>query len=58
VFRRTGQGRLPIEPMQVIDVPQMFNTRRINERVRERMEQQLLVVARQQLTAAIRKVGA
>ena len=58
VFRRTEEGRLPIEPMQVIDVPQMFNTRRINERVRERMEKQLLLVARQQLTAAIRKVGA
>jgi Prophage minor tail protein Z (GPZ) len=30
VFRRTGKARLPIEPVQVIDVGQMFNTRRIN----------------------------
>jgi hypothetical protein len=31
VFRRVGKSRLPIEPVQVIDVPQMFNTKRINE---------------------------
>lgn len=33
VFRRVGLGRLPIEPVQVIDVAQMFNTRRINSQV-------------------------
>ena len=31
VFRRVGKKRLPIEPVQTIDVAQMFNTRRINE---------------------------
>jgi hypothetical protein len=30
VFRRTGEARLPIEPVRTIDVGQMFNTRRIN----------------------------
>lgn len=30
VFRRVGPARLPIEPVQVIDIAQMFNTRRIN----------------------------
>jgi hypothetical protein len=30
---RLGRTRLPIEPKQVIDIPQMFNTRRINSRV-------------------------
>ena len=33
VFARVGPGRLPIKPVSTIDVPQMFNTRRINERV-------------------------
>lgn len=33
VFRRTGKGRLPIEPVTVIDLPQMFTSRKINERV-------------------------
>jgi len=33
VFEREGDARLPIRPVQVIDVPQMFNTRRINQAV-------------------------
>jgi len=33
VFIRTGSKRLPIKPVQVIDVGQMFNTRRINAKV-------------------------
>lgn len=35
VFRRVGQARLPIEPVQTIAVPQMFNAQRINARVLE-----------------------
>jgi len=31
VFQREGMARLPIKPVQTIDVPQMFNTRRIKE---------------------------
>lgn len=58
VFRRIGKQRLPIEPLQTIDVPQMFNTKRVNVRVRQRMEEQLVVVAGQQLRFAINKVGA
>jgi hypothetical protein len=38
VFERKGAKRLPIKPLQTIDVPQMFNTRRINLRVRARIE--------------------
>lgn len=34
VFRRTGKARLPIEAVSTIDIPQMFNARRINEAVR------------------------
>lgn len=33
VFKRQGPKRLPIEPVQVIDVPQMFNTRKVNAAV-------------------------
>lgn len=35
VFRRVGKQRLPIEPVQAVGVPQMFNTRRINEAVQQ-----------------------
>lgn len=37
VFRRTGETRLPIEPVQTIAVQQMFNTRRIKEVVMQMM---------------------
>ena len=33
VFQRVGRERLPIKPVQVIDVAQMFNTKRINAQV-------------------------
>jgi hypothetical protein len=33
VFKRKGKSRLPIAPLQTIDVTQMFNTRRINGKV-------------------------
>lgn len=33
VFQRTTSKRLPIEPVRTIDVGQMFNARRINDRV-------------------------
>lgn len=33
VFIREGRTRLPIKPVQTIDVPQMFNARRINDKV-------------------------
>lgn len=33
IFTREGKGRLPIKALQTIDVAQMFNTKRINERV-------------------------
>lgn len=33
VFERVGNSRLPIKPVQVIDVAQMFNTKRINAKV-------------------------
>jgi hypothetical protein len=36
-FMRVGKERLPIKSLQTIDVPQMFNTRRINTKVRAYM---------------------
>lgn len=33
VFKRKGKARLPIDAMQTIDVTQMFNTKRINQKV-------------------------
>lgn len=36
--RRIGKDRLPIEALQTIDVPQMFNTRRLNARVVKKIE--------------------
>lgn len=37
VFIRTGKGRLPIKALQTIDIPQMFNTKRINQVVVQAM---------------------
>jgi len=37
VFIRTGKDRLPIEALNTIDVPQMFNTRRVNKVVKQVM---------------------
>jgi minor tail protein Z (GPZ) len=39
VFIRIGKGRSAIEPAQVIGIPQMFNARKINDPVRQSMEQ-------------------
>lgn len=38
VFIRVGGSRLPIEAKQTIDVAQMFNTKRVSERVRAFIE--------------------
>lgn len=43
IFRRVGRGRLPIEPVQVIGFSQMFNSRRINQRVMEKINADLPV---------------
>jgi hypothetical protein len=43
IFRRTGKPRLPIEPVQVIGYSQMFSSRRIRDRVLEKINADLLV---------------
>ncbi len=37
VFIRTGKDRLPIKALNTIDIPQMFNTRRVNKVVKQVM---------------------
>ena len=49
VFRRVGEKRLPIEPVQVIDVPQMFNTRRINNLVLAEIRRRFPVIAEREI---------
>jgi hypothetical protein len=43
VFRRTGKARTPIEPVQVIDIPQMFNTAALNRAVLKKAAADLLI---------------
>ena len=52
IFERTGDARLPIKPVTTIDVPQMFNTRRINAVVVKRINDELAI----ELDRAIRAV--
>jgi len=43
VFIRQSKGRLPIKAVETIDVPQMFNTKRINKQVIARIQAELPV---------------
>lgn len=40
IFKRSGKARTPIEAVGTIDVPQMFNTKRINKRVVARIQKE------------------
>jgi hypothetical protein len=42
VAQRQGKTRFPIQSVQTIDVPQMFNTQRINREVVRRLEDEFL----------------
>lgn len=46
VFQRTGAGRLPIEPVQVIGVSQMFNSKWIRSRVMAKIHADLALEMR------------
>lgn len=54
-FKRTGPKRLPIAPLQTIDVPQMFNTKRINAKVVRKIEQMFPGVFERELAFALRQ---
>lgn len=43
VFIREGKSRLPIKSVETIDVPQMFNTRRINAAVLKKIQREFPV---------------
>lgn len=43
VFVRTGDKRLPIKPVQMIGVSQMFSAERIKQRVMDRIDRDLVV---------------
>lgn len=43
VFRRTGKGRLPIEPLQVIGFAQMFTSTKISRRVMDKVRAEIPV---------------
>ena len=43
VFVRVGKGRLPIKPVQMIGVSQMFTTEKIKQRVLDRIRRELVV---------------
>jgi len=40
IFKRSGKARTPIEAVGTIDVPNMFNTKRINKRVVARIQKE------------------
>lgn len=55
VFVRTGAKRLPIEPVQTVDVPQMFNTRKINAAVLRVIDQRLPQVFEREARFALQR---
>ena len=48
-FERVGTKRLPIRPLQTIDVPQMFNTRRINAVVLRKIREKFPVIVEREI---------
>lgn len=53
VFMREGNSRLPIKALSTIDVPQMFNTRRIQGRVIDRINKELEVEFERAINAVV-----
>lgn len=54
---RIGKGRTAIAPMRTIDVPQMFNTRRVNGRVVDRIRRDLARVFAQEVRFELSRSG-
>lgn len=53
VFIREGKGRLPIKALSTIDVPQMFNTRRIQRVVIDRIKRDMAIEFDRAIKAAL-----
>lgn len=54
-FARVDKKRLPIRPLQTIDVPQMFNTRRINAAVVRKIRDRFPVIFERELQFYLRR---
>ncbi len=54
VFIREGKARMPIQTLTTIDVPQMFNTRRVNSVIRTVMLQRFEINFQRQLRAVLK----
>lgn len=54
VFIREGKARMPIKTLTTIDIPQMFNTRRINDVVRQVMLQRFDINFKRELRAVLK----
>ena len=57
VFRRTGAKRLPIEPVRTIDIPQMFNAKRVNRAVIAAMQAKFPAIFRREMDFALSRFG-
>lgn len=55
VFRRLGKARLPIAPIQGLDVSQMFNTKRVNAKVVAFMKAKFPEVLQREVAFYIRR---
>lgn len=54
VFIRDGKSRMPIQTLTTVDIPQMFNTRRVNSVIRTVMQQRFEINFQRQLRAVLK----
>lgn len=54
VFIREGKSRMPIKTLTTVDIPQMFNTRRVNSVIRTVMQQRFEINFQRQLRAVLK----
>ena len=57
VFRRTGTTRLPIDPVRTIDIPQMFNAKRVNRAVIAAMQAKFPAIFKREMEYALSRFG-
>lgn len=57
VFRRVGKARLPIEPVRVIDVGQMFRSKKVSGRVLERINRDLPIEVDRAVKSVLARFG-
>ncbi len=57
IFRRVGKARLPIEPIRVIDVGQMFRSKKVSRRVLDRVNRDLPIEMDRAVKSVIARFG-